>query len=144
MIKSLHLKIYKREISCPKNNIANHIVNELFEQRNILYNLWSQADFPAGPNNTVNNGLKNLRYLGPKINHLILEMKRKIKCWTRKNCSCKLRFNYIHHVLVPFFPNASPENIRKAYCFLFPEEEWLFRGRVPWEQFKLLNQLRCK
>ena len=45
-------------------------MNELFEQRNILYNLWSQTDFPTGPNDTVN---KNLRYLGPKINHLILE-----------------------------------------------------------------------
>ena len=98
----LGIELYKT-----KNNIANHIMNELFEQRNILYNLWSPADFPTGSNNTVNNGLKNLRYLGPKINHLVLETKRKIKCWTPKNLSCKFRLNYIHHVFIPFFPDAS-------------------------------------
>ena len=42
-------------------------MNELFEQRNILYNLRSQTDFTTEPTSTVNNGLKSLRYLGPKI-----------------------------------------------------------------------------
>ena len=48
------------------NNISNDIMNELFEQPNILYNLQSQEDFTTGPFNTVNNGPKSLRYLGPK------------------------------------------------------------------------------
>ena len=65
-------------------------MNELFEQRNILYNRRSQTDFTAGPISTVNNGLKSRRYLGPKIWNIILpdirnsknteEFTRKIKC----------------------------------------------------------------
>ena len=47
---------------------------ELFEQRNKI--LRSQTDFRTGPVSTVNNGLKSLRYLGPKLGtlyQLILE-----------------------------------------------------------------------
>ena len=42
-------------------------MNELFEQRNILCNLGSQADFTTEPISTVDNDLKSLRYLGPKF-----------------------------------------------------------------------------
>ena len=42
-------------------------MNELFEQWDIIYNLRSQTDFKTGPISTVNNGLKSLRYFGPKI-----------------------------------------------------------------------------
>ena len=37
-------------------------MNELFQQRNIIYNLRSKTDFTAGPTSTVNNGLKGLRF----------------------------------------------------------------------------------
>ena len=83
-------------------------MNELFEQRNMLYNLRSQTKFTAGPISIVKNGLKSLRYLGPKIWNIIPtdirnsgnteEFTRKIKCWTPNNCPCKLCLNYIHHV----------------------------------------------
>ena len=126
MTMSLHLKIYYRErdqsvsihhrnirllgIELYKviSNISNYIINELFEQRNILYNLRPQADFTTGPTGTINNGLKSLRYLKPKILNIIPpdirnsgnieEFTRKIKCWIPKYCSCRLRLNYIHHV----------------------------------------------
>ena len=42
---------------------------ELFEQRNKI--LRSQTDFRTGPVSTVNNGLKSLRYLGPKTWNII-------------------------------------------------------------------------
>ena len=42
-------------------------MNELFEQRNLIYNLRSQTDFTTRPISTVNNGLKSLRHLGPKF-----------------------------------------------------------------------------
>ena len=51
-------------------------MNELFEQRNMIYNLRSQTDFTTGPVSTVNSGLKSLRYVGPNFGtsyHLILE-----------------------------------------------------------------------
>ena len=37
-----------------RNNISSHIMNELFEQRNILCTLRSQTDFTTGPISTVN------------------------------------------------------------------------------------------
>ena len=55
------------ELYKTRNNISSHIMNELFEQRNIIYNLQSQTDFTTGPISTVNNGLKSLRYLEPDI-----------------------------------------------------------------------------
>ena len=57
-------------------------MNELFEQRNILYNLRSQQIFTTEPTSTVNNGLKSLRYLGPKfetVYHMILETLETLK-----------------------------------------------------------------
>ena len=40
-----NIRLLEIELCKTKNNISNHIMNELFEQRNILYNLRSQADF---------------------------------------------------------------------------------------------------
>ena len=60
-IPVLGIELYKT-----RNTISSNIMNELYEQRNILYNLRSQADFTTGPISTVNNSLKSLRYLGPK------------------------------------------------------------------------------
>ena len=80
-------------------------MNELFEQRNILYNLRSQTDFTTEPISNVNNSLKSLRYLEPKIWNIMPpdtrnsgnteEFTRKIKRWTFKNCPC---LNHIHYV----------------------------------------------
>ena len=95
----LGIELYKT-----KNNISNHILNELFEQWNILYNLQSQT----GQITTVNNGLKSLRYRRPKMWNIILpdirnsgsieQFKWKAKCWIPKNCSCKLNLNYITEI----------------------------------------------
>ena len=81
-----------------RNNISNHIMNELFEQPNIIYNLRSQTDFTTGPISTVNNDLKS--DIGPDIKNSrnTEEFTRKITCWTPKNCPCRLCLNYIRHV----------------------------------------------
>ena len=101
-IRLLGIELYKT-----RYNISSHIMNELFEQRNIIYNFRSQTDFITGPISTVNNGLKSLRYVEPKIWDMIPpdvrnsgnieKFTRKIKCWTPKNCPCTLYLNYIHH-----------------------------------------------
>ena len=84
-IRLLGIELHKN-----RNNISSHIMNKLFEQRNKLYKLRSQTDFATGPISFVNNGLKSLRYLGPKIWSIISpdirnfgnteEFTRKIKC----------------------------------------------------------------
>ena len=83
------------ELYKTKNNISSHIMNESFEQQNIIYNLRSPTDFRTGLLSIVNNGLKSLRYLGPKIWNItrpdirnsgnIEGFTRKIKCWTSKD-----------------------------------------------------------
>ena len=54
-----------------RDNISSHIMNELFEERNILYDntlyTLSKTDLTRGTANTVNNGLKSLKCLGSKI-----------------------------------------------------------------------------
>ena len=43
-IRLLAIELYKT-----RNNTSSHIINELFEQRNIPYNLRRQTNFSAGP-----------------------------------------------------------------------------------------------
>ena len=86
------------ELYKTKTNISGHIMNDLFEQQDIIYNLRSQTDFRTGLISTVNSGLKSLRYLGPKIGNItppdirnsgnIEGFTRKIKCWTSKDFPC--------------------------------------------------------
>ena len=87
------------ELYKTKTNISGHIMNDLFEQQDIIYNLRSQTDFRTGLISTVNSRLKSLRYLGPKIGNItppdirnsgnIEGFTRKIKCWTSKDFPCR-------------------------------------------------------
>ena len=61
-VRLLGIELYK-----VKNNHSTHLISDIFNLRNIDYNLRSQTDFKQGPVNTVNYGLKSLRYLAPKI-----------------------------------------------------------------------------
>ena len=65
-LRSIHLlgiELYR----CRKNNFS-HTMNGYFEKRNIIYNLQSQIDFITGQ---INNALKSLIYLEPKIWNII-------------------------------------------------------------------------
>ena len=54
-------------------------MSEIFNLRNTDCNLRSQTDFKQGPINTVDYGLKSLRYLTPKIWNLIpLEIRSRV------------------------------------------------------------------
>ena len=102
-IRLLCIELYK-----VKNNLSTHLMSEIFNLRNIDYNLRSQTDFKQGPVNTVNYGLKSLRYLAPKIWDIIplklrnsgslTEFITNIKSWIPKQCPCTLCWVYIHHV----------------------------------------------
>ena len=85
-------------------------MSEIFNTRNIDYNPHSETDFKQGPVNTVNYGLKSLRYLAPKMWNIIpLEIRNSgnfteyitnIKSYLRipKHCPCKFCRIFIHHV----------------------------------------------
>ena len=87
-------------------NLAALIMYEIFEQRNIQYNLRSQTDYQLGSVKTVNCGLRALRYLGPKIWNIIpfeiknsdtlAQFKMKIKSWKPAHCPCNLCQPYFH------------------------------------------------
>ena len=61
-IRLLGIELYK-----VKNNLSTHLISEIFNLWNKDYNLRFQTDFKQGPVNTLNCGLKSLRYLAPKI-----------------------------------------------------------------------------
>ena len=89
-----------------KNNLSTNLMSEIFELRNIDYNLRSQTDFRQGPVNTVN--LKSSRYLAPKIRDRIpleiinsgslTEFITNIKSWIPKHYPCPLCRIYIHRI----------------------------------------------
>ena len=96
-----NLRILATELYKTKENLAAPIMHEIFEQRNIQYNLRSQTDFQLGSVKTVNCGLRTLRCLGPKIWNIVsfeikisetlAKFKIKIKSWKPTHCPCNLR-----------------------------------------------------
>ena len=62
-----NIRLLGIELCKVKNNLSTHLMSEIFNLRNIDYNLHSQIDFKQGPVNTANYGLKSLRYPAPKI-----------------------------------------------------------------------------
>ena len=58
----LGIELYK-----VKNNLSTNLMSEIFNLRNVDYNLRSPiCNFKQGPVNTVNYGWKSLIYLAPK------------------------------------------------------------------------------
>ena len=63
-IRLFAIKIYKI-----KNNMLTPILSELFEKRNLNYNLRSQTDFSLHSVNTVAYGLKSRKYFAGSVEH---------------------------------------------------------------------------
>ena len=57
-------------------------MSEIFNLKNIDPNLRSQTDFKQGPVNTLNYGIKSLRYLARKIWNIVLIVIRKTSSLT--------------------------------------------------------------
>ena len=78
-------------------------MNELFEQRNIIYlKFLSETDFTTEPISTEEFKiciLKIWNLIPPDIRNYrnIEKSARKIMCLTPKNCPCRLCLNYIRH-----------------------------------------------
>ena len=103
-----NIRLLEIELHKVKNNPSTNLISEIFNLGNIDYNLFSQTDFKQGPVNTVNYGLKSLRYLASKIWNIIpLEIRNsgrlsefimRIKSWIPKHWPCILCRIHIHHV----------------------------------------------
>ena len=98
-----NLRILATELYKTKENLAAPIMHEIFEQRNIQYNLRSQTDFQLGSVKTVKCGLRALRYLGPKIWNIVpFEIKK-----FRDSCTIQFEnqilVTYAAYLCQPYF-----------------------------------------
>ena len=75
-------------------------MNELFEQRILIYNIRSQTDFTRGQISTAKNGLKSSKYLQSKICNIIPPDIRNSK--TLKHLRGKLSLGLLKFTLVGY------------------------------------------
>ena len=80
----------------------NKIMCDIFETRNLDYNLRSQRDFLRTRVNTSSFGLSSLKSLSTKVWVLFVIninlFKKKIRNWEHKGCHCRLCKRYLHGV----------------------------------------------
>ena len=91
-----------------KKYMSTPIMSELFEKRNLNYNLRSQRNFSLHSVTTVAYGLKSLKYFAGKVWSIfsfeirkginLEEFSAKIKSWRPENCPCRVCLTYIHQV----------------------------------------------
>ena len=89
----LAIELYKA-----KDNLSSQPILELFQRREVNYNIRSQKDFSLRLVNTSSYGLKSLRYLAAKLQKLIpqdilstnslSQFIRKIKSWVLDGWQC--------------------------------------------------------
>ena len=102
-IQSLAIELFK-----VKNNLSNRIMCDIFETRNLDYNLRSQMDFIRTRVSTSSFGLSSLKYLATKIWNIapyyiksvgnLNSFKKKMRNWEPKRCHCRLCKQYVHGV----------------------------------------------
>ena len=102
-LQKLAIEIYK-----VKNNLAPTLIQDIFQIRDIPYNLRSMNPFVSANVNTVYNGTETISFRGPKTWALVpdeiknatslSEFKRKIKKWDPKGCTCRLCKTYIQNI----------------------------------------------
>ena len=95
-----YIRLLAIELFKLKNSLSNRIMSELFDLRNIEYNLLSQTEFSVGAVYTTNHGLRLLIYFAPKIWTIIpmdirnvnniLDFTLKIKFWIPDRCPYNL------------------------------------------------------
>ena len=103
-----NIRLLAIELFKVKNGLSNQIMSELFDLRNIKYNLCSQTDFSLGTVYMTNYGLRSLRYFAPKIWNMIpadtrnvnnlSEFTLKIKSWIPDASPCNLCRSYVSQV----------------------------------------------
>ena len=102
-IRLLAIELYKA-----KNNLSSQLVLDLFQRREVNYNICSQTDFSLRSVNTSSYGLRSSRYLALEIWNLVpqdirsakslSQFIRKIKSWILDGCACILCRTYIGQI----------------------------------------------
>ena len=107
-IHTKNLQTLMTEIFKTQNNLNPPFMNEIFRERDNIYNLKNNNEFVLPSIKTVHFGSESIRYRGPQlwfslpqdirnIESLSL-FKSKIKKWHGEECSCRL--------CRPFIPNV--------------------------------------
>ena len=105
--RNIRVLVFAAELFKIKNGLSNDIMTQLICKRNSVgYSLRSQRDFPLPQVKSVNYGLKELRYFGPKIwnirpndfknSRTLREFSKKVKSWIPQNCPCRICENYTY------------------------------------------------
>ena len=86
-------------------SMALKFLNEIFQNRVLLYNLSTNWNFSSRQVHSVYHGTESLSSLGPKIWELVPEdtkkleslktLKNKIKKWVPSRCPCRLCCIYL-------------------------------------------------
>ena len=95
-----NLQVLVTQLYQVKCNMAPEILNEVFQNRALSYNLRTKSSFAVRPVHSVYHGTESLSFLGPKIWELVPEVgkqsdsleifKKKIKQWVPSRCPCRL------------------------------------------------------
>ena len=101
-------------------------MNELFEKRNILYNLQTQRDFTTGPVSTVINGLKSLTFKDPFMSESCIEIKIELNFYFHTSAS-KGFMKAFKAFIKPFEAKKKYENKNLTHFFHFVRD-WAVKG----------------
>ena len=107
-IHKKNLQILMTEIFKTQNNMNPPFMNEIFRERENMYNLRNNNEFVLPRIRTVHFGSETIRYRGPQLWHSlpqdvrnansIQQFKSKIKTWRGEECTCKLCRPYIENL----------------------------------------------
>ena len=88
--------------------MAPESLNEIFQNRALLYNLRTKPNFSSRQVHSVHHGTESLSFLGPKIWELVPEdtkqseslkiFKNNIKKWVPSRCPCRLCHIYLQNI----------------------------------------------
>ena len=103
-----NLQVLAIEMFKIKNNMAPEFLNEIFQNRALLYNLRTNSNFSSRQVHSVYHGTESLSFLGPKKWKLVPEytkqsenlknFRNKIKKWVPSRCPCRLCCIYFQNI----------------------------------------------
>ena len=107
-IHTRNLQILATEMFKVHRNMSPPIVCEMFNRREINYDLCNFSEFSLPYVRSAHHGTDSISYLGPKIWELVpselkeltslYSFKNAIKKWKPSNCPCRLCKNYVQNV----------------------------------------------
>ena len=107
-IHQRNLQLLSIEIYKALNKLSSPLMSDLFQVKDMKYNLRKANILVSNNNKTTSYGIDSISYLAPKLWDLIpeeiknsksLEMfKKKIRLWVPNKCPCKLCKVYVQNV----------------------------------------------